>query len=166
MRKVALVVCLVGTLFLAGCSGDGETDGADDEIPAACGLPSPRARIPEDVVPAEFLLGGTAQLTAVSRERGGYLASMNLPLSVEEGLKQFRAAIKALGFEIIASDNEIFEAEIYIRRGKEVGAIQIRRSTCDEASIAFVNVIDSGRSGEQVPLPVPSGAKTPSTATP
>lgn len=77
-------------------------------------------------------------------ERGGYLAAINVRLSVSGAVDFYRPAIKKAGYEIINIDNEGFEAEIYMRKGKRLAAVQIRTSTCDDRSIVFINEIVPG----------------------
>lgn len=155
---MALALALI--VVIVGCSDDGGDNSS--AIPSDCGLPSPDPTADVSLVAEALLLHGEAQLLAAAKERGGFLASIAIPMSVTDGLARYKTELKQLGYELISQDNEIFEAELYLRKGKNVGAIQIRRSVCDDASIVFVNVISQRHVGKQVPLPIPSGARSPS----
>ncbi|MEA2517204.1 MAG: hypothetical protein QOG16_1042 [Actinomycetota bacterium] len=69
------------------------------------------------------------------------MTSINVKLTVGEALKFYKKAVTGAGYEIINSDNEGFEAEIYLRKKNRLAAIQIRTSTCDDRSIVFINEI-------------------------
>lgn len=96
-------------------------------------------------------------MVRAQRERGGFLASLNLDLGVQDALTRYRKIIGDEGYEIIQQDNEGFEAEIYIRGGDELGALQIRTSQCDTKSVLFVNVVDPDQLGGGLPSPSPTG---------
>jgi hypothetical protein len=147
------VVALLVVLGIGACSDDG--DDPETVIPADCGLPSPDPRIDASLVPKIFLADGKGQLASVEKERGGFVAAINVPFSVAEALGAYRTAVKTGGYEIVSEDNEGFEAEINFQGPKELGVVQIRRSTCDEASIVFVNLI-SKRSTRVLPTPTPT----------
>jgi hypothetical protein len=118
-------------------------------------LPSPQANLDESLVPPLFLPDG-AVLTRAQRERGGFLAAINVTLGVQDALRYYRRAVNDGGYEVIQADNEGFEAELYLRKGKFLAAVQIRTSKCDDESIVFVNVVDAARLGGGLPSPSPS----------
>ena len=132
MAVLALVV-------LVGCESSSPPS-KEEGLSGTCGLPTPEPDRDESIVPARFLPEG-AEINRAERERGGFITAINVPLSVGEALAFYEAAVKEGGYEVIQSDNEGFEAEIYLRRGKKLAAIQIRMSTCDDRSIVFVNEI-------------------------
>jgi hypothetical protein len=148
---------LVAVALLLGACEKEPTAGSPD-----CGLPTPQPGLDASFVPERLLIGG--EPTSASRERGGFLVAVSIPYSVEEGLRLYKKAVAEEGFKILSEDNEIFEAELYLQDRKRLGAIQIRRSLCDDESIAFVNVISSSKAGQPVPLPIPSGARTPTVS--
>lgn len=147
----SLAVLLLPTLFLGACDGDGVT--ADD--PIECGLPSPEPNTDADLIPDYFLPEGT-ELVRAQAERGGYLAMINIQLGVQDALEDYHSIVSDNGFEIIQEDNEGFEAEIYLRKRKQLAAIQIRRSQCDDASVIFINLVDEDQLGGGLPSPTPS----------
>lgn len=124
---------------MAGCD---ESQPADDPegLSGTCGLPTPEPGRKESVVPEIFVPDG-AEISRAQRERGGFITAINVPLSVAGALAFYEDAVDKGGYEVIQSDNEGFEAELYLRRGKKLAAIQIRMSTCDDRSIVFVNEI-------------------------
>lgn len=106
------------------------------------------------IVPKYFLVDD-AQVVRAQRERGGFLASLNVDLGVQDALERFQMIVREQDYEIIQQDNEGFEAEIYIRGPGQLGAIQIRTSQCDTKSVVFVNIVDPERLGEGLPSPTP-----------
>lgn len=153
----ARALCLWGitAVLLLSCSGDrgGSTRGTIDP---ACGLPSPGPVANAKGLPEAFLLGGDAQLTSVQRRREGLTAVLNVPLSVGEALALYTRASRDAGFKILSRENEGFEAEVYLRRGRNLGAVQIRTSLCSDASIVFVSIVESQAFAPPSPLGSPS----------
>lgn len=128
-------------LLLASCTGDpGEPAGNPPGLSGTCGLPTPEPSRDDSLVPKVLLPQG-AEVSNAQAERGGFIAAINVKLSVGEALAFYRAAIKEAGYEVINIDNEGFEAEMYLRRKNKLAAIQIRTSTCDDRSIVFINEI-------------------------
>ena len=140
MRATAVAASAL-VLLLCACSDDDDNP-RPGEIAASCGLPTPKRNLDRAIVPEIFLRDGEAVLTSAQRERGGFIAALNVPLSVTDAFAEYRTLAREAGYRVISEDNEIFEAEIYLRRQGEIGAIQIRRSICEDASIVFVNVIE------------------------
>jgi hypothetical protein len=132
-----VVLLLVAFAVLVACSDD-ENSRAD--IPADCGLPSPSPGLDEALIPVE-LVPPDAEISSAARRKGGITGVINLPLGVQPAFDFYREAVKRAGFKIIQLDNEGFEAELYLRRARTLGAIQVRRSVCNDASVAFVNLI-------------------------
>ena len=154
-RFVALLTALV--VAATACSDDGATDDGPRAIPTGCGLPTPEASIDDSLVPAEWVTEG-AELTSASRGKGRLVFGLNVPFSVVEVLRRYREIVLELGFEVVSIDNEVFEAEVYFERDRRVGAIQIRRSGCDDASAAFVSVVNIRSLQNQPALsPTPAG---------
>jgi hypothetical protein len=131
---------LVAALVAGGCSERSPVDD-DHAIPARCGLPTPDPRADASVVAEVFLLGGDAEVTQTKKSKRGILAALNVPYSVAEAFSRYSESVKKGGYEVVDDDFEGFEAELYLRKGDDLGAVQIRRSTCEEASIVFVNVV-------------------------
>lgn len=126
---------------LISCTGDSPGSGEDPAgLSGTCGLPTPEPGRDEALVP-DVLLPEGAEISNAQAERGGFIAAINVKLSVAEAVAFYKKAIKEAGYEVISIDNEGFEAEMYLRLKKKVAAIQIRTSTCDDRSIVFINEI-------------------------
>ena len=131
----------VAALGGSACSEDATApEGPGDRLSGTCGLPTPEPERDETLVPAFFLPEG-AEVSNATAERGGFLTVINVPLPVQGSFDFYSEAVKEAGYEVIQRDNEGFEAEIYLRKGKRLAAIQIRQSKCSDRSIAFVNEI-------------------------
>ncbi|MGH2694440.1 MAG: hypothetical protein ACRDJJ_06425 [Actinomycetota bacterium] len=142
MRSLAAVLAAL-VVATAACSDDDRERSGPRAIPTGCGLPTPEASLDEADVPAGWLTEG-AELTSASREKGRLDFGLNLPYTVVEVLRRYREIVLGLGFTVVNVDNEIFEAEVFFERARRVGTIQIRRSTCKNASVAFVSVVNIG----------------------
>lgn len=81
---------------------------------------------------------------------------LSVALSVQDALPLYKKAISGAGFDLVGEDNEGFEAELYMKRGERLGAIQIRRTLCDDVSIVFVNVVKGDFTMPVVTTPSPS----------
>lgn len=139
-RTTVLAVTLVALLACSPSSG--EEDDAPAGLSGTCGLPSPDPAPGRDdsLVPAIFLPPG-AEIAKAEAERGGFITAINVPLSVGQAFDFYKRAVEEGGYEVIQTDNEGFEAELYLRHGKRLAAIQVRTSTCEDRSIVFVNEI-------------------------
>jgi hypothetical protein len=145
---VALLLLASGT----ACNDGGSGAGAD------CGLPTPDPAARADLIPGPFLLGGDAEVATAGRRKGGVTGVLNLSMSVQDAFPLYKKAIARAGFELVGEDNEGFEAELYMKRGKELGSLQIRTSVCEDASVVFVNVVkgDFAMPIITTPSPTPS----------
>lgn len=146
-RRAALALLLVLT---AACSSGGED--ATDE----CGFPSSDPAARAELIPEELLLDGEAQVSSAGRRKGGVTAALRVQLSVQDALPLYKQAVTDAGFDIVGGDNEGFEAEVYIKKGKELGQVQIRRSLCADASVVFVNLVTGDFAMPIVTTPSPS----------
>lgn len=93
-------------------------------------------------MPPEFLVDGV-EVAKVLVTKKRVSAALNNPRSVNESFEAYGKAARAAGFEVVGKDNEGFEAEIYLKKGTDLGAIQIRTSRCPEASVVFVNIVQT-----------------------
>ncbi|MDQ4126288.1 MAG: hypothetical protein M3134_11935, partial [Actinomycetota bacterium] len=109
-----------------------------------------------ELLPEPFLLDGDAEVASAGRRRGGVTAVLSVALPVQDALPLYKKAISGAGFELVGEDNEGFEAELYMKRGERLGAIQIRRTLCDDVSIVFVNVVKGDFAMPIVTTPSPS----------
>jgi hypothetical protein len=136
VKRIALVL-LVALALAPAC--DGGSDQPVEATPSACGFPTPSAAADPTLVDPVFVVDGSVFIETSS---GGGLVGAHLfvPLSVNDGYKRFRSVLKGEGFKIVGTDNEGFEAEIYFRRGRSLGAIQVRSSICPDATSVFLNL--------------------------
>ncbi len=104
-------------------------------------MPTPDPGVDASVVAEVFLLGGDAEVTKTKKSKRGILAALNVPYSVSEAFSRYSDSVKEGGYEVVDDDFEGFEAELYLRKGDDLGAVQIRRSTCEGASVVFVNIV-------------------------
>lgn len=119
---------------------EGENDSSASDIPAKCGLLTPEPGVDASALPPEFLVEGV-EVAKVLVTKKRVSAALNNPRSVTESFEVFGRAARDAGFEIVGRDNEGFEAEVYVKKGRDLGAIQIRTSQCPEASVVFVNIV-------------------------
>jgi hypothetical protein len=77
-------------------------------------------------------------------------------MGVQDALPRYKKAVREVGFEVVGEDNEGFEAELYMKRGERLGALQIRRTLCDDVSIVFVNIVKGNFAMPIVTTPSPS----------
>ena len=138
-RSVALVVAAI---LMAACNSDG-ADGARRLPDADCGFPTPTPGTPDTKVPKQFLIEGS-EIAFGQKVRGGFVTSIAIPYSVQDGLPLYRKAVADAGFKLRSVDNEGFEAELYFDRDEQLGAIQLRRSTCPDATLVYVNLVSRG----------------------
>lgn len=138
-RTRSLPILLASFLLLTSCSGEGR-DGPRRLPEQACGFPSPSPGMPDSKVPEEFLVEGS-RISLAQKVQGGFVTTIDIPFSVQDALPVYKKAVADAGFEIRNVDNEGFEAEVYFEGGKEIGALQIRRSTCPDASLVYVNIV-------------------------
>jgi hypothetical protein len=109
-------------------------------VPAECGLPTPDADVDTTVVPSEFLLAD-AEVTKARETRRRLTVAVNNPHSVADSFLQYKKIMRTSEYAIVGEDNEGFEAEIYLKKGDELGAVQIRSSRCPEATVVFLNFV-------------------------
>ncbi len=126
-------------LALAGCESEEPKAGGPPDY-EACGLPGIHPKADPDKVPEPYLLEGKAQVSRTEVEQGRLIASLSVPFSVNDAFPLFKEAISQTTFEVLQEDNEGFEAEIYLRDGKQLGSLQIRSSTCANVTIAYLNL--------------------------
>lgn len=136
--RAAAWLCFV-LLAVTGCDSDRP---AADTAPnfADCGLPKVDPDADASLLPRPLLLGGEAELARTEVEQGRVIGALNVPLGVEATFARLKTALDETEFEILQEDNEGFEAELYVGRGKDLGSLQIRGSTCDDAVVIYLNL--------------------------
>lgn len=136
--RLLVAVALMLVVSGACATEDPEVDAAPDF--EACGLPGVHPKTDPDKVPEPYLLEGRAEVTRTVIEQGRLIASLSVPFSVNDAFPRFKKAIAETTFEVLQEDNEGFEAELYLRDGKELGSLQIRSSKCPDVTIAYLNL--------------------------
>lgn len=136
MRSCLLALVLV---LVAGCASEEARPQGPPDF-EACGLPGIHPKTDPDKVPEAYLLGGQAEVSRTEVAQGRLIASLSVPYSVADALPRFKKALAQTSFEVLQEDNEGFEAELYLRDGKKLGSLQIRSSTCEDVTIAYLNL--------------------------
>jgi hypothetical protein len=114
--------------------------GGASAVPAECGLPTPDPDVQADLAPAGFLLSGS-EVTKARETKRRLTVAVNNPHSVADSFLQYKKIMRNGDYAIVGEDNEGFEAEIYLKKGSELGAIQIRASRCPDATVVFLNFV-------------------------
>ncbi len=136
---VRLAICVVLLVGIAGCASEAPPDEAAPDF-ASCGLPKPDPKADPSLIPAPLLLGGEAEVAKTVLEQGRVIGALNVPHTVGEAFTRYKKALAQTELEILQEDNEGFEAELYLKQGKELGSLQIRSSTCDHAVVVYLNL--------------------------
>jgi hypothetical protein len=133
LRKAAALAAL-SILMTTACGDD-----PADVSTADCALPTPRPNADASMLDEEFV-PPESEAVQTRKTKDRISALLNLELGVQDGYDYYRAAVKDAGYEIVGDDFEGFEAEVYIKRGTQLGTIQIRTSRCKRASVVFINL--------------------------
>jgi hypothetical protein len=137
VKRLATVVMVMAVL--AGCSEEPGSS-APRKLAGSCGFPARKKPVDPKSLPKEFLLEGVeVSIVEVTKER--LTAALNVPHSVQQALDLYRDVVKDLGYKILQVDNEGFEAELYMRKGNDLGAMQVRMSTCEDAVAVYINIV-------------------------
>lgn len=136
---VRLAICVVLLVGLAGCASATPADDAAPDF-ASCGLPKADPKADESLIPEPLLLGGEAEVAKTVVEQGRVIGALNVPHTVGEAFTRYKEALAETELEILQEDNEGFEAELYLKQGKELGSLQIRSSTCEDAVVVYLNL--------------------------
>jgi len=134
MRVSALVVSALVLVGMTGCSGSEDLG----EPVAAC-TPPPTISAPSDI-PADVPWPDAVALTKAQVKKKFVALEGFSQRSVEGLFEGVRPDITESGFDIINTDYEGFEAELYIAKGTGLaGIVSMREGPCD--GYVKVNVI-------------------------
>ena len=143
-RLRACAVALFLALPLSSCAG---SDDPTDPV-SACEMPQ-EIEMPSGL-PADFPWPGDVVLTRAQLKKKFVALEGFSERSVDELFESSRPALTSNGFDIINSDYEGFEAELYFAKGESLaGILSLREGPCD--GYVKVNVIydpletDAGR---------------------
>lgn len=134
MTRLVAAAALLGTLVSCDSNGGAAT------VPAECGLPTPDPGVKAELVPDGFLLAD-AEVTKARETSERLTIAINNPHSVDESFLEYKRIMRNSDYAIVGEDNEGFEAEIYLKKGSELGAVQIRSSRCPDATVVFLNFV-------------------------
>ena len=138
-RAAAILLSGVLTVSSLACASEDPPEEEPVDL-TECGLPKPHADADAGLIPDPFLLDGQAELIQVEVEEGRVIGGLGLRLNVDRAFDLYKEAIPEASYELLQEDNEHFEAELYIKKGKELGSLQIRGSTCPDAVIVYLNL--------------------------
>ena len=134
-RRRACAVALVLALPLfSSCAG---SDGKTDPV-SACEMPK-EIEMPSDL-PTDFPWPDEVSLTLAHLKKKFVALEGFSERSVDELFESSRPALTSNGFDVINSDYEGFEAELYFAKGESLaGILSLREGPCD--GYVKVNVI-------------------------
>ena len=133
-RAVAVVALTLAGILFAACSQSPE----ESAPVSACELP-PDIELPSDL-PSDFPWPGGVSLTRAQSKKKFVALEGFSKLSIDELFKGARPTLTTNGFDIINSDYEGFEAELYFAKGDSLaGILSMREGPCD--GYVKVNVI-------------------------
>lgn len=137
---------VIGLMFVALLGACGDTE-EPEAFPAACNLPSPEAGADASTVPSEFLVIDGTVVRETMTQDGLAVTALNIPAGVATAYDAYLEALDGPPYELVNSENEGFEAEIYLHNSEtgDFVAIQLRNPGCEEAVSAFVT---AGRVGD------------------
>ncbi|MGH2728997.1 MAG: hypothetical protein ACRDJI_00145 [Actinomycetota bacterium] len=123
-------------LLLSGCGGDGDSDAAPSPCPSQVPVDDRDLRLlPRDVPLAEH---GVVTEVVV---KAGFLGAQAVgDTRIIELYPPLARSVLDAGYDIISSENEGFEAEIFFARGKHItGAYRLREGPCkDQVTIRLL----------------------------
>ncbi|MFP5299439.1 MAG: hypothetical protein ACLGHL_10675 [Actinomycetota bacterium] len=154
MPRIVLLAAVLVTL-LPACGGGAEEK--PELFPASCRLPSPSDRVNLSRVPDDLLVDDRSQVRSIERIDGLLVVALNVPMSVDRAYQAYLEVLSAPPYELIGSENEGFEMEIYARdrTDGDFVAVQARNPGCDEAVSIYLQL-------GKVPSPVGTGTASPS----
>jgi hypothetical protein len=131
--------CVIVFFLVCAACGNGSR-GAEPN--RDCGLFPIDPKADASGIPESFLLEGVEVAKSIKGKKRLTVA-MNNPRSVQESFPLYKEAVKDAGFELVGEDNEGFEAELYMRRGSQLGQIQIRSSPCPDATGVYLIIVQT-----------------------
>jgi hypothetical protein len=143
LRTLPASLALVATL--TACSGGGGPEGPR-ALAGTCGFPKRTIQVDTSPLPESFIFEGV-EVANFENKKKRLSAALNVPFGVQDALPLYREASREAGFELIQEDNEGFEAELYLRKGPDAAAVQIRGSQCRDAVRVYVTIVRGAAEG-------------------
>jgi hypothetical protein len=134
---VKLVVLVLALGLLAGCGGESRT--GEPDLQKDCGLPTPDRNLDPNAIPNEALRMEGATIFRTQTRSGRSVVGLNVPHGVNDAFTYYRRAAKEAGYDVLQMDNEGFEAEIYLKAGRDLASVTIRSSVCEGAVVVYLN---------------------------
>ncbi|MGH3647098.1 MAG: hypothetical protein ACRDTM_07970, partial [Micromonosporaceae bacterium] len=128
----ALAVVMLAALALPGC-------GADD--PSACPPITPVASASLAPLPDELKLAKLGTVTGVHVDAEQITATLQRDATIDEAATAVQEHFGDIGWDVVSTDNEGFEAEVFVVRNADTGLIKIRESDCAGRVILDVTVV-------------------------
>jgi hypothetical protein len=115
-------------------------------LAGTCGFPKRTIQIDTSPLPESFIFEGV-EVANFENKKKRLSAALNVPYGVQDALDRYLKASKEAGFEVIQEDNEGFEAELYLRKGPDAAAVQVRGSQCLDAVRVYVSIVRGAAAG-------------------
>jgi hypothetical protein len=134
----AAVLILVAGM-LTGCGGG-------ERAAQGCADPVPVGRERLDVLPSGLDLRRTGTVTQVTTGGGGYVSAIAVAEStIEETFTTFPGVLSEAGFEVVATENEGVEADLYFARGEAAtGSVKFTEGPCEGQVTTRLTVTNTG----------------------
>ncbi|MFN2526615.1 MAG: hypothetical protein ABR505_10220 [Actinomycetota bacterium] len=97
-------------------------------------------------LPTEFALEEFAEITEVIRRPRSLTAEAVTTTSIIELYPPLARSVLDAGFEILASENEGFEAEIFFASKRRTGAYRLREGPCE--GLVTIRLLYGKRTGQ------------------
>lgn len=125
LRAPALLTLSLSLAF-PGCGSDGRSPAA---APSPCVTPT--ELVDRERLPADFPLDQFGEVTEVTRRPRSLTAEAITTTSIVEVYPPLARSVLDAGLEILASENEGFEAEIFFASKRHTGAYRLREGPCE-----------------------------------
>jgi hypothetical protein len=141
-RIRAGAAALLVAAALAGCGGAGEGAGRT----AGCADPVPVDRERLAALPAGLDLPRTGTVTQVTTGAGGFVSATAVAEStIDETFTTFPGVLAKAGFEVVATENEGIEADLFIARGEAAtGSVKFTEGPCEGQVTTRLTITDTG----------------------
>jgi hypothetical protein len=135
-RRLAASILLLAILFACGDSSSSSTPAQD-----LCRLPTPQGEIDLSLVPKGFIADGEKEFTQTEKRRGRLVAVLIMDGTIQSVLDAYRELVKGSDFDVLQEDNEGFEAELYLQKGRgDLAVVQIRETGCENQTLVLLNL--------------------------